>query len=200
MKVYCAGFNLYGQFPTIEDVCIINFTKKDYNNLTDLEICHTFSVAKVDGKIKLHGYINKHSHQSTEITELGINEVVQISASDSFVLFLLNSGKIWRLSENSSNYHLENISNFVKTEDSNDDYDDKIIKISCGITFSCAYSFFGFFYNIPQKIKTDDLNVLDMCSGRQHCLILSKDGLLYSIGSGRSVSYLSNLTYLEYEH
>lgn len=185
MKVYCAGFNLYGQFPTIDDVCIVNFTKKDYNNLTDLEICHTFSLALVNGKIKLHGYISKHSHQSTEIAELGINDVAQISVSDSFALFLMNSGKIWRLSENASHYHLESISNFVKTENADEECEDKIIKISCGITFSCAYSFFGYFYNIPAKIPCEDLDIWDMCSGRQHCLILTKDGLLYSIGSGR---------------
>lgn len=185
MKVYCAGFNLYGQFPTIEDVCIVNFTKKDYTNLTDIEICHTFSIAKVNGKIKLHGYMNKQSHQSTEITELGTNEVVQMSVSDSFALFLTSSGKICKLTENSSHYNLECLTNFLKTENLDEETDDRVIKISCGFTFSCAYSFFGYFYNIPTKLACEDLDVQDMCSGRQHCLILTKNGYVYSLGNGR---------------
>lgn len=185
MIVYCAGFNLYGQFPTIEDVCITNFVKKDYCKLTDLEICHTFSIAKVDGKIKLHGYISKQSHQVTEITELGTNDVAQISVSDSFALFLTNSGKVWKLTENASSYNLECLPNFISTENGEEDVDDKIVSIACGYAFSCAYSFFGRFFNIPTKLEIDDLDVLEMVCGREHCLILSKNGSLYSFGNGR---------------
>lgn len=185
MRVYCAGFNLYGQFPTIEDVCIIEFTKKDYNNLTNLEVCHTFSIALVDGKVKLHGYISKQSHQSTEITELGINDVAQVSVSDSFALFLMTNGKIWKLTENASNYNLECLSNFINVENCDEESDDKIIKISSGFAFSSAYSFFGHLYNIPTKLQCPDLDIQDMASGREHCLILSKNGNIYTFGNGR---------------
>lgn len=199
MRVFCAGFNLYGQFRKFPDSCIETFQICDYPDVCDIKISYAYLLLKnkikspIDSNIanktceiiNIHGFIENKTHQTKDlIFNSGIKEV---TVSEIKSLFLCDDNTIYTINNNnSSNYEIQTISEFVITEQNEkDSLNDFITKIAAGSRINCAASRLGYVFCIPSKINNKIQNITDLCCGAEHCLLLTENGLIYSFGGGR---------------
>lgn len=197
MKVFCAGFNLYGKFINISDPTIESFKSIYYSDISDIQIslaylilktkkCKCYKVKKAKkSKIYLHGFVNNKTHQ---VHKLDFDkEITEISVFDHETLFLSTDGTVFQLNSiKPAEYYLKCLPNFVKTEqidaESNNDF---ITKIGTGLVISCACSKDGIVYRIPTKLNSKISNIKEVCCGTEHCLLITENGHVYSFGGGR---------------
>ncbi|KAG5891569.1 hypothetical protein JTB14_015836 [Gonioctena quinquepunctata] len=172
MRVFCNGFNLYGQLNQSEPV------------VEDFKLCFDFEVIK-------HVCIN-HSYtvivsgdecvvfyEKDKISLKTPNEVVVVSSNDERIIFLTDSGNLVK-AELEDFKLIREIPNTLFSDESGE----KIIKVCSGSKLTVAYSSGGAVFNIPQKLNFCDGNVVDIRCGREHCILLNTYGEVFSFGRG----------------
>lgn len=201
MRIFCAGFNLYGQFLKFPDSCIESFQICDYPDVCDIKISHAYLLLKnkmkslIDLKISdktceimnIHGFIDNKTHQTKDLIFNKNRNIKEIAVSENKSLFLCDDGTIFTINNNNSSiYEIQTIPDFVNTEQNEKDVlNDSITKIAVGSRITCATSNLGYVFCIPSKINNKIQSIKDVCCGAEHCLILTENGLIYSFGGGR---------------
>ncbi|XP_050310232.1 RCC1 domain-containing protein 1 [Anthonomus grandis grandis] len=171
MRIFCRGFNLYNQLD-LPDKCVENFTSSFKDIPPErLHINHTYSVTYA--KEKLMVYCNIASKQPIVIENLP--KIKQITSNERFILVLTECHQLFKISIDDWKPLL--LSNFFDTEEC-------IKMISSNSKISVAYTDKGCIYNIPEKLDFLNEDIVDIQTGREHCILLDKSGNIYAFGSG----------------
>jgi len=119
------------------------------------------------------------------------DQIIKIASNDKLCLILLKNGDIFQY--NIKNNILKQINTIINTENSLNDnkLSNKIIFIDISSIFSIGITINNCIYNIPTQIyqlnKND--NVKKITCGIEHAILLTKNGDLYTWGTGTSVKY-----------
>jgi alpha-tubulin suppressor-like RCC1 family protein len=168
MKVFYNGFNLHRQFPSSENL-VESFIDHVYQDLGNIEVSYHNAVLLVANVLVLRGAKNETLPIQGKIT--------QISCNEDKVLVLLDNGELLKITDC--------VTKVPKLMDL--DCDDYITRISCGSKLTTALTKKGVVYNVPNKLDFDGREIVDMKTGREHCLLLDKTGNVFSFGRGRWV-------------
>ncbi|KAJ8968178.1 hypothetical protein NQ314_002437 [Rhamnusium bicolor] len=173
MRVFCNGFNLYGQLDQRELV-LEKFTEVFADNpIRDVCINHSFSALRTNNYLSIY-FKNKEKC----INNCG--KIVQASSNDDRLLFLNDLGKLFKV-ELITNFDLvHEIPNILNSEDP----EEQIINVCCGSKLSVAYSNKGRLFSIPHKLIFENVDIIDIKCGREHCLLLDTFGNVFTFGRG----------------
>ncbi|XP_023014291.2 RCC1 domain-containing protein 1 isoform X1 [Leptinotarsa decemlineata] len=168
MKVYCKGFNLYGQLNQPEPVV------EEFKQCFDFEVikrvCFNHSYTVI-----LTGDQGIVLQQKDKIHLKSTSEIILVTSNDDRVVLLDKVGNLLKAE----------LSDFsLICEIPNSFFSEKIINVSCGSKLTVAYSIGGFIYNVPQKLDFCNTSIVDVTCGREHCLLLDEFGNVYSFGRG----------------
>ncbi|KAK4875068.1 hypothetical protein RN001_011490 [Aquatica leii] len=167
MRVFCSGFNLYGQFIKCPTLIIEEFV--DYScNATLFEPSHTFNLAVTSDGVYVHGSKNDKTHQVQKIINPGF-DIKQVACFDTKILILYKNGDLFKCDFNTG--ALTYINKNMK-------------KVSCNATVNIALSNDGSVFNLPSEIHFTNNGITDVASGREHYLMLDKIGKVYTCGRG----------------
>ncbi|XP_022902457.2 RCC1 domain-containing protein 1 isoform X1 [Onthophagus taurus] len=176
MRVKYAGFNLFGLISQNQSL-IKSFTEFKYDSLKTLHLTHTFGIVQNDElKMFLYGYFDEKTHQNVEI-KTGLGKVVKkVSVYDNKMTILFECGGVYNVNID-GDLSLNKIS-------VNIDEDDCIVDISAGPDFIIGITKNGFVYDIPNKLDFVNKEIVQVETGREHCILLDKTGNVYTFGSG----------------
>ncbi|KAF2892607.1 hypothetical protein ILUMI_13565 [Ignelater luminosus] len=177
MRVFYCGFNLYGQFINHSNIIVERFIDYTYEDVTSIEFNQTFSVIFKNENIYLHGRKADKTHQIQRIEIPENLKILQISCTDDKVLFLANDS-ILKLDLNKCDRLVP------EPLPSNIFSNDPIIKIASGSKINAALTEQGTLYTFFNKLNFSNKDIVDICAGREHCLILDDTGNVYSFGRG----------------
>ncbi|XP_044271958.1 RCC1 domain-containing protein 1 isoform X1 [Tribolium madens] len=165
MKVYYNGFNLHRQFPSPQDL-VVNFIDHVYQDLENIEVSYHYAVLLVANVIAFRGAKNETIPVDGKIR--------QISCNEDKVLVLLTNGDLLKITET--------VIKVPKLMDLDDD--DTVVQISTGSKLSVALTKKGHLYNVQNKLEFVSEDIIDVKTGREHCLLLDKSGKVFSFGRG----------------
>lgn len=172
MKLFANGFNLYKQLVKPETV--LEELTEVFKSEVIMSFCvqHSFSLLQTEIGIKVFP-------EERNLVLRDIN-VVKIATNDDRILILDKNGMlvkfdIGRIEEPCC------IPDLLCSEESSE----QIVNIYCGSKIAVAYSNKGKLFNIPEKLKFEHKDIIDIQCGREHCLLLDKIGNVYSFGRGR---------------
>lgn len=169
MKVYYRGFNLYQQFSK-EEKLVEKFIDCKIEGVTQIEVSYFYVVMLVaDDTLLLKGARN-FEYKMEE-------KVLKITSNEDRVLAILSNGDIVKI--------MDSVSKLPKLPELDSNH--KIKLISSGSKLAIAVSENGQIYNIPNKLKYVNKFIIDIKTGREHCLLLDAKGSTYSFGRGRQV-------------
>lgn len=103
---------------------------------------------------------------------------MQISSNNDRLLVLSKGNKINKI-DISDLDNVTQIPNFVEEK-----YD-SIEKVALGDKLTVFYTNTGKLYNFPNKLNFVSQQVVDIKTGREHCVILDLNGNVYTFGRGR---------------
>lgn len=174
MRIFCKGFNLYNQLNA-PNKCITDFecTYQD-DNIDFFEMKHTFSIVLTsNNNVKvLCNFLEKNILNCTNL-----KGVKCIGVNDKFIIIADGSEQLYKFLITNPDYPII----LPKFNDSSD----SIKILNCGLKLNIAYTENGFLYSIPEKINFQNRNIIDIKTGREHCLLLDSSGNIYAFGRGR---------------
>ncbi|KAJ8960060.1 hypothetical protein NQ318_009502 [Aromia moschata] len=172
MRVFCNGFNLYGHLnlsePLIEWFTPVFVDKP----ITDIFINHSFTVLQTKDNVKVF-FENKEKNISN------CGSIIKVCSNDEKIIILNDQGKLFKIELIDFNV-VHELPDFLCSEVSKA----KIVNISCGSKLYVAYSNQGNIFNIPNKLTFENVDIIDIKCGREHCLMLDKVGNVYTFGRG----------------
>lgn len=180
MRVFCSGFNLYGQFLNCNDVTLKTFIDWQYDESTSLELSHTFLITWDTNEIILYGAKKGETHKIQKL--LCNTKILDIACAENRVLFLNNNFELYKINIKDDN---EITPVILQNKRFEEEQKEKIIKISCGNKINVAVTQCGKVYNLPNELDFKNDNIIDISCGCEHCLILDSKGCVYSFGRGR---------------
>ncbi|KAJ3643981.1 hypothetical protein Zmor_026660 [Zophobas morio] len=163
MKVYYNGFNLHRQFPNTQNI-VKNFIDHVYNDLEEIEVSYHYIVLLVAGIVVVRGAINK--------TVPFEPKILRICCDEDKVVVLLENGDLFKIDD-----EVTQVPKFVES-------DDCIIQVSTGSKLPVALTRNGNLYTIPNKLEFNSSQIIEAKTGREHCLLLDKNGNVFSFGRG----------------
>ncbi|XP_066141893.1 E3 ISG15--protein ligase HERC5 isoform X2 [Euwallacea fornicatus] len=176
MRILCKGFNLYNQlhqgnnFKRIVEEFVTIFEEPHIEHFL---LGHTMTVIVTDNK----GTINCENCNKRENLILpNSSQIAKVTLSTSNLLILSSTGDLFKTSLNA--WELVKVPNFIV------DTNDKIKIITARDKLNVAYSAKGYVYSIPEKLHFCNKNIVDLQAGREHCILLDKQGNVYSFGAG----------------
>ncbi|CAH0554472.1 unnamed protein product [Brassicogethes aeneus] len=98
--------------------------------------------------------------------------------TDDKVFMLGDLGCVCKVNLNDKDIKLSKIMNLGLSDN------DKVVKIASGAKLFVAYSEEGYIFNNLNKLNVKIADVKDIKCGREHCLLLTKKGDIYSFGRG----------------
>lgn len=178
MRALYAGCNLFGQVLGSRSIALEKFG--DYGDGVQdvLAIGHSVVVCRgIKGGVTLrgHGLEPKRTHIVTELEFR--RHVVDASASDTRLVFLDADGDLHVLDFLDREVQLRVKPRFVEVGD-------RAVRISCGFGINVALTIAGHVYNIPNKMRFSNKELVDVKTGNEHCLLLDKTGNVFSFGNG----------------
>lgn len=186
MKAKYAGFNLYGQCMPSKQPIVDGFEDVDFNDASDVLFTHTRTILRIGNGL----YIGEsHEEGITCLVKVSLaegTEIVGLSANDEAVTVLNQEGNLLKV--NLYNYEVNTVPNFLNVEDR--DETDRLSKIACGSNLTVGVTAHGNVFNGPNRLDFVGQNIVDVCVGREHCLLLENSGDVYSFGRGRYLDVL----------
>ncbi|XP_030749755.1 ultraviolet-B receptor UVR8 [Sitophilus oryzae] len=172
MRIFCRGFNLYNQLNSPE-VCVEEFEPTiEEDSIQYFEIKHSFSVIVSNDIIKV--FCNCLENNVVDCKR--IQDIKCITANEDAVIVANSSGQLYKISVDD----LNQISLLPKFID-----DNRVVRmLSCGAKLNIAYTSEGLLYTIPEKVNFKSEDIVEIKTGREHCLLLDKLGNVYSFGRG----------------
>ena len=183
MKVYYAGFNLYGQLTADADSLVRKFIDFHYESLRDVILNHTNSILMYEKALYINGAHGELTHQLVKVEDDETSSG-KVSCSDDKMFLLKDDGELLKLDFDSGTAKLERVPNFLVVENSSPG-GDSIVNVSCGRKITVTVSKFGKVFNGFNKLKFGEHDISQVATGREHCLLLDADGSVYSFGNGR---------------
>lgn len=187
MKVKYTGFNLYGQCSRCEQLIIERFYDYDQNDLCDLELLHTATISKLTDEIVIEGGMRDQTHQKCSVESIDSKKIIGMSGTEKRMLFLDDQGTFYRLNlEEPEN--IVALPDFTKVESCCKN-SDKIILFSSGAKLTVALTSNGNLFNAPNLLHFEGKEncIVNICTGKEHCLLLDSKGNVYSFGMGRYI-------------
>lgn len=188
MKVSFTGFNLYKTFIFNKEPLVESFTNFNHADATNMEIQHSYAVIWYHGKdsIQISG-LSQDKDLSDNCQYVKLPNIIQeISCADTKILILSEIGDIYK-------FQLEElikgkvdpvrIPNLLSSVDIQSG--DKIVHIACGYAMNVAVSKLGKVFSVPNELRFKNDEIIEVCVGQEHCLLLDNDGKVYSFGCGR---------------
>lgn len=176
MRVFCNGFNLYSQLGgESEEPLFKTFAETSFNdrNVEEIEINQSYSVVRFDGTEV--GFFCKEGYIRAP---LNCNDLIQISSNNDRTLLLFKESRIYKI-------ELSDLRRFTQIPNVLQDKTGEIQRISCGQKLTVFYTNLGHLYNFPNKLRFQSKGIVDIKTGREHCLLLDREGNIYSFGRGR---------------
>lgn len=171
MKVCFNGFNLYNQLSSREYL-VKEFGVFNIENLIKIEVRSTFAVLLVADIMYLR------NRKNVEMCQI-MGNISNFTASDDKILALTRDHKLLKINKDDIS-DIKDITNQIRLEN------DKIRLISAGSKINIALTEKGQLFQIPNLLSFDcDYRIVDVKTGREHCLILDERGNVYSFGRGR---------------
>ncbi|KAF5288642.1 hypothetical protein FQA39_LY15337 [Lamprigera yunnana] len=167
MRVFCSGFNLYGQFIKCRTLIIEKFI--DYTcDETWMVPAHTFNllITPEDKVMYMHGSKKGQTHETQKITLHFV--VKQLECVDSKIICISDVNELIRYEENGE---------FVLIAKN-------IVKVACGAKINVALTDDGKLLNLPHELQFQNFNLKDVVTGCEHCLLLDDLGKVYTFGCG----------------
>lgn len=178
MKLYYAGFNLYGQIINVSDPVVKSFIELDYDALINIEFGHYFTLLLNEESLILHGAKQDLTYQIQNINIPA--KVKQICVNEKRLVLLSKDGNLYKA--NIDDVKEMRKLNFLNVEN---ELVDETVKISSGENINIALTKSCRLFNVPSQLQFKNDNILDVCTGREHCLMLDLSGNVYSFGAGR---------------
>lgn len=175
MRVKYAGSNLYGQCKGESNLIIDKFiTLPEHVDDVAFTLFQTFF--RIGNEVFMSS-----KNEWLKLDFPSDFTIEQMSGCESRILFLGSKGQVFKYTCDDTNEAVE-LPNFLTVENSSDD---AIKQVACGQCLSVALSKEGKLFNIPNLLSFDAKDVVDIKTGREHCLVLDKDGNVFSFGQGR---------------
>ncbi|KAF5296640.1 hypothetical protein FQR65_LT10180 [Abscondita terminalis] len=166
MRVFCSGFNLYGQFINCPTYVVDNFVDYTYD-VTHFEPSQTFNVVTTSDGVYFHGSKCNKTHQVHKLVDDYTLTIKQIKCVDNKILMLLDNGDLFKIDRDTK--ELVHVTKNIK-------------KISLGVTINVAVTNDGRLLNLPHQLEYEGGLIKKVACGREHCLILDELGKVYSFG------------------
>ncbi|KAK5644445.1 hypothetical protein RI129_005745 [Pyrocoelia pectoralis] len=164
MKLFCCGFNLYGQFKGSAHI-IRNFEECTYDCATYFSPAHTYNLTISNGDVFLHT-----NNESKKLSLPDHFKADYATGVDDRILLLSTTGILLKC-------ELEHpVVTYVELTKN-------ITKITCGNKLAVALDTFGNILNLPSRLEFRQ-SIVDMAAGCEHCLLLDSLGRVYSFGRG----------------
>lgn len=181
MRVKYAGFNAFNQCLSSHGLIIDNFIDFCDSDLDRVEFLHGGSVVVIRDKI----YVTDGKNNNNKLLNLpDETKIVQVSGSECRILFLDDTGRIFKYDFNCVEQGVTEICKFLYVESSNAEINDKIVRISCGSRLTVALTKGGKVFNVPNLLNFDGTKIIDVQTGREHCLLLDNAGNVFTFGCG----------------
>nr|CAH7745531.1 unnamed protein product [Callosobruchus chinensis] len=170
MRVFALGFNLYKQFDNDQTI-LREFTEVfTGTDLKDICISHSFSVIQqINSNILM-------IHPRNGRIEID-NEILKICCTSDRLLILDKCNKVYKIDVDDIVGDISRLQEIpMGTKE--------IKNISCGLKFIVFYTSTGNLFNTFEKLQFENHSVIDLKCGRDHCLILDRNGAVYTFGRG----------------
>lgn len=183
MKILFRGYNPIARTETRHCCISDDFQCFDYDLVKDVNLTYSFNVLVTERQVSIANFCG-HSSDKLKLGDLNAEQgVVQVSGCGNKVVLLTETGELYKVICLNKNgeivYNLQAVAKFLHSKG------DKIVKIVCGAKINVALSQEGILFRIPEEICSDKIKAKDIVVGREHCVILSESGALYTFGSGR---------------
>lgn len=172
MRILCKGFNLYDQLNDSRE-CVDKFNAAFVLEQThQFVLGHTFAVLVCNNKVIVYCKLAKE-----DCVKLPDDvQIADIVICDNNILILSDSGEIFRVNVD-EDWKVNKVSHFT-------DCDDKVKFISSRCKLNVAYTQKGYLYTIPLKLNFMNQSLVDVQTGREHCILLDDSGKVYTFGAG----------------
>lgn len=183
MKVFFRGYN-----PVSGDIghhcCVCDsFRSFDYDCVKDVNLTYSFCVLVTERKVYITNFCEHYPEKQRSLDLCAEKNIVQASGCSNRVVLLSEDGELFKVVISNGNtnvrYSLEPITKLLHSTA------DKIVKIACNSRINIALSKEGRLFSIPNEIDRHGIDVADVAVGREHCVVLDKNGNVYTFGSGR---------------
>lgn len=176
MRILCKGFNLYDQFNDSRE-CVDKFNVAfNLEQITQFELGHTFTVVVTNNRVMV--YCKFAERECVKLPD--DVHIAQIAICDANILILSDNGEIFRVNVD-KDWGINKVGHFT-------DSDDRVKFISSKCKLNIAYTQKGYLYTIPLKLNFTNQSLVDVQTGREHCILLDNSGKVYTFGAGRSVN------------
>lgn len=207
MKLYCCGFNGFGQVTPSKQIDNTSYTLFPLKNISDVSFSWNYMVVLSGSDIFVSGFVEDQANVHKKLILGDDDRAIQVSCSSSRTLILTDKGYCWQYT--SSNGSLKKLSKFTQVETDgslsdeenelilkhsksghgelsslNNELNQKIIKICCGEVINVAVTASGRAFSIPSPLPLSKLCVTAVACGIEHCLLLTDAGTVYSWGTG----------------
>lgn len=176
MKVLLKGYHTTGT-ADIPTRIRCSFTKfdRDINNL-HLTLSY-YLVQTSDNEFYINFFEENESRRKVLFQPDG--EVFKhVSGGRNAFTLLTEKGDIFRLKFNQSDgCTVDKIPRFLEDEE-------RVENIACGHTMDVILTSKGKLYDLPKEVYFHCDGIKDIAVGREHCIILSKNGQVYTFGNG----------------
>ncbi|KAL1491001.1 hypothetical protein ABEB36_011663 [Hypothenemus hampei] len=169
MRIFCMGFNLYGQLND-KKPCLEGFHIWYDSSIENIYLGHTFSVAKAKNILKIYCNLSENPH-----FEFSVN-VKQIAINEKNILVLLTNGQLVKISV--AEWTTKLLPKFTEEKD-----EPKLISCNCKLNLVLTTK--GLLYSVPEQVADFiNSNVIDIKTGKEHALLLDTSGNVYTMGCG----------------
>ncbi|XP_066253044.1 RCC1 domain-containing protein 1 [Euwallacea similis] len=176
MRILCKGFNLYNQLhqgKNLQGIVEEFVTIYEEPHIEHFLLGHTMTVIVTDNK----GSINcENCNRRENLILPNSSQIAKVTLSTTNLLTLSSTGDLFKTSLN--DWQLVKVPNFIV------DTNDQIKIITARDKLNVAYSAKGYIYSIPEKLNFCNKNIVDLQAGREHCILLDRQGNVYSFGAG----------------
>lgn len=172
MKVFANGFNVYGQLIKPTDLL------EDFDVVFESEVIKNFGIN--------HSFSYFHTNDSLlvfpknkEDVMLDTTKVAKVVSNDERIIILYEDGMLVNVEYNE--VITKNVLKICGTED----FNDEVVNLGCGSKINLFYSSKGHLFTIGNQLNFCHNNIVQIECGREHYLLLDKNGNVYAFGRGR---------------
>ncbi|XP_040567771.1 RCC1 domain-containing protein 1 [Lepeophtheirus salmonis] len=188
MDIYYCGFNSFHHVPSCPEsptLARLTLQSEALPEIRDVAICWNF-MALVDNQGSLLQYGLGFQSLDRRMRELRLpsearGEVLRLSATPRHLLAVTGTGETWSYEEGKGWRRLAVLNDTAPAE--NEETPVVMLKTASGDSTNLGLDSIGRVYSLPNRLDFRPI-VQDIACGKEHNLLLTQDGVVYSWGGG----------------